>query len=139
MTVRRPAIRRLGEHTGEAAPEEGIPGRLGSELNRERDEPGRLARGRAGAGDRRVLLEETQEKGALRGKLAVDRAFREAGRRRHVIQRGQLQAPFGKDLQARLDEHGPRLDFALLPDDSHAYLRYQQESLTQLLPIDRNE
>src|SRR6266513_3039114 len=121
------AVRRLGEHNGEAPPEQRIAHRVGGELQGEGDEPWCLARSCARPGHGGVLLEYGEEKRALRRKLPVDRTLGEAGRLSDVVEGGELDAALREDAQSRLEEQSFSLGGSPLPD-THRNLRYPLES-----------
>lgn len=124
LAVRRCAIRRFGKDDRKTPPQERIARRLSSKLDGQRDEPGGLPGAGAGACDRSILLEERQEERALGWELPVDGALGEPRRLSDLIQRPRLQAAFGKQPQAGLNEEGASFAFAALTDDSHGYLGY---------------
>ncbi len=95
---------------------------MSRKLERERDEPRGLSGPRPGSSHRRVLLEQGQQKGTLRGELPVDSALREARGLGDLVERGELDPTLSKDSQARLKEQGPSLCLPSLPDDTHKYL-----------------
>src|SRR2546430_17541689 len=97
---------------------------VGRELQREGDEPRRLARPCARPGHGGILLEYGEQKRALGGKLPVDRALGEAGRLGDVVERSELDPTLSEDSQASLEEQGPRFRLALLAYDTHRYQRY---------------
>ena len=56
--------------------------------------------------------------------MSIDRALREAGGQRHLIERRDLEATLGEQLEPSRNEEGPGFGLATLVNDSHGYLGY---------------
>jgi len=56
--------------------------------------------------------------------MPVDGALREAGSEGHLVQRHDLEAPLGEQLEPGGDEERAGFGFAALVNDSHGYLGY---------------
>lgn len=63
--------------------------------------------------------------------MPIDRAFRESGRQRYLIQRCDLEASLGEQLEPSRDEEGTSFGFAALMNDSHEYPGYSQGPCAQ--------
>src|SRR5438128_3030670 len=124
LAISRCAVRRLRQHCCQPTTEERVPGRLSGELHGQRNEPRGLACARTGTRDRGVLLAEREEEGALGGEVAIDRALRKTGGQRDLIQRRDVEATLGEQLQPSRNEQGPGFGLAPLMNDSHEYLGY---------------
>src|SRR6266550_1406797 len=131
LPLGRGTVGRLREDGDEPATQERVARRLGGELHSQRNEPRRLPRTRTGAGDSGILLEEGEQKRALGGEVAVDRALRESGSQGDFIERRDLEATLGEQLEPCRDEKGPGLCLAALVNDSHEYPGYQQGPVAQ--------
>ena len=92
-------VGRFGQHQGQPPAQQRITNRLRCELQGERDEPGSLPSARARPGDRGVLLEQSQEEGAFRGEMPIDRALRKPRGEGDLIERGELKAALREQLE----------------------------------------
>ena len=104
IAFHRTPVRRLSEHDREPPAQQRVPHRLSGELDGERHEPARLPSPRTSAGHRGILLEESQNKRALRRELPVDRPLGEPRSLRHVIQGGAFYTPLGEHSKTSLKE-----------------------------------
>lgn len=91
-------------------------------MQRQGNEPPRLACTGAGAGDGGVLLEQRQEECALGREMPIKRALGEAGRQRDLVERGELKATVGEQIESRRDQQGAGFYRATLVRDTHGYL-----------------
>src|SRR6267143_448529 len=131
LAIGRCAVRRLRQHGRKPATQQRVTGRLGSKLNRQWNEPRGLSCARAGTSDRGILFEQREERGTLGGKMAIDGALGESGGQRHLIQRRDLEAALGEQLEPSRYEEGPGFGLATLVNDSHGYLGYLQGPYAQ--------
>jgi len=135
LALRGRTVWSLGQDHGEPPPEQGVAGRLRGKLNGQRNEPGGLAGSGAGAGHGRVLLEQGEQERTFGGEMTVDGPFGKSSGEGHFVERRQLEAALGEELESSGHQQGSRFRLAPLMNDSHGYLRYSRGPVAQGAPI----